>query len=234
MYTEFYHLEEKPFNLTPSSRFLYLSENHKEALALLSYGVMERKGFILLTGEVGTGKTTIIQALLANLEKNVQYVHLTNPMMSSEDFIHYLASSVFNKRVHFRSKGDFLLEFEDYLRVCMQHQRNFLLIIDEAQTLSFRLLEEIRLLSNMESGDEKLINIFLVGQPELNEKLCEPRCRALLQRIACRFHIPPLNREETGKYVSTRLKVAGARNGVEVFQKGAVGPNILTAPIYKS
>jgi phage tail protein X len=104
----------------------------------------------------------------------------------------------------------------------MQHQKNFLLIIDEAQTLSFRLLEEIRLLSNMESGDEKLINIFLVGQPELNEKLCEPRCRALLQRIACRFHIPPLNRNETGNYVSTRLKVAGARNGTHIFQKGAI------------
>jgi type II secretory pathway predicted ATPase ExeA/phage tail protein X len=222
MYTEFYHLEEKPFNLTPSSRFLYLSENHKEALALLSYGIMERKGFILLTGEVGTGKTTIIQALLANLEQNVQYVHLTNPMMSSDDFIHYLASSVFKRKVHFRSKVDFLLEFEDYLRVCMQHQKNFLLIIDEAQSLSFRLLEEIRLLSNMESGDEKLINIFLVGQPELNEKLCEPRCRALLQRIACRFHIPPLNRDETGNYVNTRLKVAGARNGNRIFQKSAI------------
>jgi general secretion pathway protein A len=217
MYTEFFHLKEKPFNLTPSSRFLYLGECHKEALALLTYGVMERKGFILLTGEVGTGKTTMIQALLRNLDKSVQYVYVSNPLLSPMDFLDYLSASAFKEKSHFKSKTDFLLRFEAFLRDSFQNQKNFVLIIDEAQKLSFELLEEIRLLSNMEIGDEGLINIFLAGQPELNEKLCEPRCRPLLQRISMRYHIPPLDLEATKAYVRTRLKVAGAENGQDIF-----------------
>jgi len=222
VYTEFYNLEEKPFNLTPSPRFLYLGESHKEALALLTYGVVERKGFILLTGEVGTGKTTMVQALLSNLDKNVQYISLTNPLLSPEDFVDYLAFSVFGKKVHLKSKAVFLLEFEEYLRECLQHQRNVILIIDEAHKLSFELLEEIRLLSNMESADEKLINIFLIGQPELNEKLSEARCRPLLQRISSRFHIPPLDLAGTREYMMNRLKIAGAKDVDAIFPKSTV------------
>jgi len=222
MYTDFYNLKEKPFNLTPSSRFLYLSEGHKEALALLTYGVVERKGFILLTGEVGTGKTTMVHALLSNLDENVQCVHLSNPLLSSQEFIDYLAYSAFEKRVHFKSKAEFLLEFEDHLQRCLQHNKNFVLIIDEAQKLSFELLEEVRLLSNMETADEKMINIFLVGQPELNEHLSESRCRPLLQRISIRHHISPLNLEETRDYVMTRMRVAGAETGGKIFPKAAI------------
>lgn len=222
MYIDFYKLKEKPFNLTPSSRFLYLSGSHKEALALLTYGVMERKGFILLTGEVGTGKTTMVQALLNRLDDTVQYVYLSNPLLSPKDFIDYLTFSALNKNVHFQSKAEFILEFEQFLRQCLQHQKNFVLIIDEAQKLSFDLLEEVRLLSNMETGDQKLINIFLVGQPELNDKLSEQQCRPLLQRISIRHHISPLNFEETREYINTRLKVAGAKDSYNIFSKSAI------------
>jgi type II secretory pathway predicted ATPase ExeA/phage tail protein X len=222
MYVDFYGLKEKPFNLTPSPRFLYLGEEHKEALALLSYGVTERRGFILLTGEVGTGKTTMIHALLNSLDKNIEYVYISNPLMSPKDFMNYLAFSVFKKKVHFKSKADFLIEFEYFLKNCLQHQIIFILIIDEAQSLSFELLEEIRLLSNMESADDKLINIFLVGQPELNEKLNDARCRPLQQRISIRYHIPPLDQNSTSEYIRIRLKVAGAQKENDIFPQKSI------------
>jgi type II secretory pathway predicted ATPase ExeA len=222
LYTDFYNLKEKPFNLTPSPRYLYLGDVHKEALALLTYGVVERKGFILLTGEVGTGKTTMVQALLSSLEQSVHYVYLSNPVLSQNEFMDYLAFSAFKKKIHFRSKADFLVEFEAFLKGCLQHQENFILLIDEAHKLSFELLEEVRLLSNMETADEKLINIFLVGQPELNEKLSEPQCRALLQRISVRYHIKPLNLQETREYVRNRLRIAGAGNGQRIFPGSTV------------
>ena len=222
MYTDFFNLKEKPFDLTPSPRFLYLGETHKEALALLTYGVVERKGFILLTGEIGTGKTTMVQALLSNLDENVQYVHLSNPLLTAEDFMSYVAFCTFKKKVHFKSKADFLIEFENYLKDTLQHQKNFVLIVDEAQNLSFELLEEIRLISNMETAEEKLINIFLVGQPELNEKLKHPRCRSLLQRISIRHHIKALNLKGTQEYIAARLKMAGAEDGNKIFPKNVI------------
>jgi general secretion pathway protein A len=172
MYTGFYNLKEKPFDLTPSPRFLYLGETHKEALCLLTYGVMERKGFALLTGEVGTGKTTIVQAFLQDLDSSVKYVSLSNPMLSATDLLLHVACGL-GLRTRFSSKGAFLIQFEDFLRKSFQHRHGALLIVDEAHKLSFELLEEIRLLSNMETAEEKLINIFLVGQPELNEKLSQ-------------------------------------------------------------
>lgn len=221
MYTDFYNLREKPFNLTPSPRFLYLGETHKEALSLLTYGVMERKGFVLLTGEVGTGKTTIVQTLLKNLDSSVKCVYLSNPTVSVKDFLSYVASGL-GLRTQFSSKGSFLIQFEEFLQKILQHQQNVLLIIDEAQKLSFELLEEIRLLSNMETPDKKLINIFLVGQPELNWKLGQPICRPLLQRISIRYQIRPLDLEDTREYITARLKVAGAANGTKIFSKNVI------------
>ena len=222
MYENFYNLTEKPFNLTPSPRFLYMSEGHKEALALLKYGVLERKGFILLTGEVGTGKTTMVRALLDNLDKSVFYVHMSNPLLSPQEFINYLAYSTFKKESYFNAKAKFLLAFREFLQRCLLADKNFNLIIDEAHKLSFELLEEIRLLSNLETGDKKLMNIFLVGQPELNEKLCEMRSRPLLQRISIRYNILPLNIYETRRYMETRLNVAGASDIDDIFMKSAV------------
>jgi type II secretory pathway predicted ATPase ExeA len=222
MYTEFYGLKEKPFNLTPSPRFIYMSEGHREAMALLTYGVTEKKGFILLTGEVGTGKTTMIHNLLNNLDNSVEHVYLVNPLLSPQEFIDFLAFSAFKKRIHFKSKADFLLEFQDYLQMCLQHQKLFILIVDEAHKLSFDLMEEIRLLSNMEYAEEKLINIFLVGQPELNDNLNSPKGRATLQRIGVRYDIPPLGLKETVEYLETRLAVAGSSKKGDIFQKDAV------------
>jgi len=222
VYTDFYNLKEKPFELTPSSRFLYLGESHKKALDHLTYGVRERKGLILLTGEIGTGKTTMVHALLNNIDKNTRYIHLSNPLLSVGEFMDYLAFSAFRKKIHFKSKTDFLFEFEEYLRQCMQQQKNFVLIIDEAQNLSFNLLEEVRLFSNMDFADEKLINVFLVGQPELNEKLSDPRCKSLLQRISSRYHIPPLDFNGTIDYMATRLQIAGREDGVDIFSKRAL------------
>jgi general secretion pathway protein A len=217
MYTEFFELIEKPFSLSTSPRFLYLGEKHKEALAILRYGVMERQGFVLLTGEVGTGKTTMVRALLSSLDKNVRYVHLANPLLSPREFISYLILSAFQNRLHFKTKSEFLIAFEAFLTKVQQRNKHFLLVIDEAHKLSFDLLEEIRLLSNLETAEEKLISIVLVGQPELNDRLNEPRCRPLLQRISVRYHIPPLDVKETREYITTRLKKAGSKRTEEIF-----------------
>jgi len=217
MYTEFFELIEKPFSLSTSPRFLYLGEKHKEALAILKYGVLERQGFVLLTGEVGTGKTTMVRALLSSLDKSVKYVHLANPLLSPREFVSYLILSAFENKIHFRTKPEFLIGFEAFLTKLQQRDCHFLLVVDEAHKLSFELLEEIRLLSNLETAEEKLISIFLVGQPELNERLSEPRCRPLLQRISVRYHIPPLDAKETREYVMTRLRKAGSKRAEEIF-----------------
>jgi general secretion pathway protein A len=219
MYTEFYHLKEKPFNLTPSPRSLYLGDIHREALALLTYGVIDRKGFILLTGEVGTGKTTMVHALLSSLGEGIHYVYLSNPLFSVNDFMNYLAFSAFKQKMDFKNKTDFLIHFETFLKKQLVDQKNFILIIDEAQKLSFELLEEIRLLSNLETSEEKLINIFLVGQPELNDLLNQPRCRPLLQRISIRYHIKALDELASIQYISTKLKLAGATNAESIIPK---------------
>jgi len=220
MYTEFYNLKEKPFNLTPSPRFLYLGETHKEALALITYGIMEQKGFVLLTGEVGTGKTTIVQTLLENLDSSVKYVYLSNPTLSPPDFLSYVATSL-GLETKSTSKSSLLAQFEGFLKQFIQNQQKVLLIVDEAQKLSLNLLEEIRLLSNLETADEKLINIFLVGQPELNQTLRNAKCRPLLQRISIRYHINPLNLMETEAYIKTRLKAAGAGD-LRIFSREVI------------
>jgi type II secretory pathway predicted ATPase ExeA len=222
MYADFYNLKEKPFNLSPSSRFLYLGETHKEALALLSYGVQERKGFVLLTGEVGTGKTTIIHALLAGLDQDVHLLHLSNPLISPSEFLDYLARKALGRETPFHSKAEFLIAFETFLRNCLESRKNFLLIIDEAHKLSFELLEEIRLLSNMETAEEKLINIFLVGQPELKERLAHPRSRALFQRITIHYHLEPLDQKSVAEYIRTRLRVAGAEEPNDIFPESVI------------
>ena len=222
MYTQFYDLRERPFDLSPSSRFLYLGETHKEALALLTYGLREQKGFGLLTGEVGTGKTTIVHALLAGLYQNVRLVHLSNPLMSPREFLDYLARKVLGRETPFLSKAEFLIDFETFLLDCQKSGKSFLIIIDEAHKVSFQLLEEIRLLSNMETAEGKLMTIFLVGQPELRERLKDPRCKALFQRITTHYHLTPLDQDSAAEYIRTRLRTAGARTPDRIFRESVI------------
>jgi len=222
MYTGFYGLKEKPFNLTPDPRFLYFSESHKEALARLKYGIQGQKGFAALTGEVGTGKTTLLHSLLRRLNGNVKSVFITNPNMSIPEFFHYVGSELGFQYVN--TKSNFLVSFKDYIKHASLKHEILLLIIDEAQNLSFELLEEIRLLSNFETPSEKSVQIFLVGQQELNDKLNMNHLRQLKQRIGIKFHIQPLTLDDTQKYIQKRLYMAGlagARNK-ELFTKKAI------------
>ena len=221
MYTQFYNLRERPFDLKPSTRFLYLGETHKEALALLTYGIIERKGFVLLTGEQGIGKTAMVQKLVKGLDSSIRYVYLSNPNLSTGEFL-YRVSQGLGFRGHVRSKGSFLVEFQHFVEKFFQHQQHVLLIIDDAHKLSFELLEEIRLLSNIEAADQKLITVLLIGRPELNEKLNQEICKSILQRISIRYHINPLDLKGTREYIATRLQAAGAENGHEIFSKKTI------------
>jgi general secretion pathway protein A len=208
MYENFYKLAAKPFNVTPDPRFLFLSESHKEALANLLYGVQERKGFILLTGEVGTGKTTLLHTLLGRLEEDTKTAFIFNTRLGPRDFFRYMFEE-FGITSDQKTKSECLIALNHFLIDRLRKQKNTVLIVDEAQNLSPVILEEIRLLSNLETSTEKLIQIVLVGQPELGEKLSLPELRQLRQRISVRYHIRPLSREETRAYVVERLRIAG-------------------------
>ena len=220
MYENFYRLTAKPFNVTPDPRFLYLSESHKEALANLLYGIQERKGFILLTGEVGTGKTTLVHTLLGRLEEDTKTAFIFNTRLGPRDFFRYMFEE-FGIPSDQKSKSECLIALNRFLIDRLRKQSNTVLIVDEAQNLSPVILEEIRLLSNLETPTEKLIQIVLVGQPELSEKLSLPELRQLRQRISVRYHITPLSLEETRAYVIERLGIAGNPHD-RIFDEGAL------------
>jgi type II secretory pathway predicted ATPase ExeA/phage tail protein X len=206
--------------MTPDPKFLYLSQQHKQALAHLIYGVKEKKGITLLTGEIGTGKTTIINAMLEKVDQAVRITHVSNPNMVLEDLFTYIFDG-FKIDAPVISKSKCLIKLRDFLLRQTRKGINSILIIDEAQNLSLDILEEIRLLSNLETKKEKLIQILLVGQPELNFKLANPKLRQLRQRISAKFHIVPLNIKEVQEYISQRLGVAGISN-IELFNKKAI------------
>jgi general secretion pathway protein A len=209
MYTKYYGLREKPFEISPDPKFLYLSENHKEALAHLIYAVTEGRGFTVITGEVGTGKTTLAQTLLSRLDGNVQTAYLFNPTLKTDDFIQYILKDL-GVQLYGRTKGDYLHKLHQYLLNAYQLNVKVILIIDEAQTLNPRLLEEVRLLTNLETSKKKLLQVILLGQPEFNRILDDPRFRQLNQRVSLRYHIQPLNKRETEEYIENRLRRAGA------------------------
>jgi general secretion pathway protein A len=221
MYTKFYGFREKPFEITPDPRFLYLSENHKEALAHLTYAVRERKGFTVITGEVGTGKTTLIQTLLSRLDGNTKTAYLFNPKLESTDFLHYICEDLGLKGQK-RSKGQYLVCLHNFLISCYARNENVVLIIDEAHTLDPTLLEEVRLLTNLETPKSKLMQVILMGQPELNDTLNRPQFRQLKQRVSLRYHMQPLNKEEARQYIKRRMRMAEA-----------VDPNIFTPKAFK-
>ncbi|MDY7031602.1 MAG: AAA family ATPase [Thermodesulfobacteriota bacterium] len=211
MYEDFYYLNEKPFNATPDPKFLYLGEHHEEALANLMYGVHERKGFIVLTGEVGAGKTTLIRTLLERLNNNVKTAYIFNPNLTVDSLFSTILDE-FNLEHEYKNKADFLRAFNNFLIECLERDEIVILIIDESQNLSPSLLEEIRLLLNLETSKNKLLQVILSGQPELNQKLELPQLRQLKQRIGLRYHIPPLTKRETKYYIRERIRIAGSKD----------------------
>jgi len=221
MYNKFYALKDKPFEITPDPRYLYLSESHREALAHLTYALNESKGFTVITGEVGTGKTTLVQMLLSRLDSHTRIAHLFNPKLGTRDFFKYICQDFGLKTDGFSTKGEFLSLLHTFLMECYARRERVVLIVDEAQTLSPALLEEVRLLTNLETPKAKLLQVILLGQPELDNTLARSEFRQLKQRISLRFNLKPLNRQETGEYIIRRLKAAGARN-TDLFDEDAV------------
>ena len=220
MYREFYGLARSPFEMTPDPGFLYLGEAHREGLATLVYAVRAGKGFVLLTGEVGTGKTTLVHALLSQLDAGTSTAFIFNPRLEPLDFFRMLFDE-YGIEERCETKAEYLLALNRYLIDRLSRGEQTLLIVDEAQNLSAEMLEEIRLLSNLETPTSKLIQIILVGQPELREMLAQPELRQLRQRIVLRHTLEPFDEKETASYVIDRLQRAG-HTGVGLFEKKAL------------
>jgi general secretion pathway protein A len=220
MYCTFYGLIRQPFEMTPDPGFLYLGETHREGLATLVYGVRSRKGFVMLTGEVGTGKTTLLHALLAQLDASTDSAYIFNPCLEPLGFFQLLFDDL-GIEEPCTSKAEYLLALNHYLIDRLQNDRTVLLIIDEAQNLSREMLEEIRLLSNLETPNSKLIQILLVGQPELAELLDRDDLRQLRQRIVLRHELTPFDAAELEAYVEERLRLAGY-TGKGIFKRSAL------------
>ena len=220
MYLTFYELKEKPFNLTPDPKFLYLTPGHREALAQLLYGVRERKGFIVLIGEVGTGKTTLLQTLLKQLNGTAEVAFIVNSKLSFDEMLEYMLEDFGIAKVA-ASRAQQLLTLNRFLVERCRAGQNTVLILDEAQHLDPPTLEQVRLLSNFETPKEKLLQIVLVGQPELKAKLQLTELRQLRQRIGLRCSIQPLKPQETRDYILSRLRIAGA-NDLGLFTEPAI------------
>lgn len=208
MYKAFFNLQSQPFEIAPDAGFLWLGEKHKEALAALRYGIRENKGFVLITGGAGSGKTTLINALLDGLDDRVISAVISNPTQERLEFYNAIASG-FGLAREFTSKVQFLIQFSHFLHQAAGDEKKVLLIIDDCQRLSQEMLEELRLLSNIENDDAKLINIFFVGQREFNDILIQPNNRAIRQRLTVKVDLPALSLAESEEYIRHRLKVAG-------------------------
>jgi type II secretory pathway predicted ATPase ExeA len=211
MYLSFYGLAEKPFNTTPDPRFLYLTPGHRDALAQLVYGAQERKGFVVLTGRVGTGKTTLLHALRRRLDARTAMSFVVNSSLSFDGILDFMLGDFgIDKSTESRSRR--LMALNEFLVARERSDQNTVLVLDEAQNLEPQTLEEVRLLSNFETASRKLLQIVLAGQPELKARLALPQLQQLKQRIELRCEIAPLNAEQTCDYIRTRLRVAGARD----------------------
>ncbi len=216
MYLKFFGLNEKPFAITPDPRYLYLSERHAEALAHLMYGINESGGFVQLTGEVGTGKTTIVRSLLAQAPKDAEIALILNPKMTAPEFLLTICEElgIDVPGVSRQSLKDLVDVLSSRLLEAHAAGRRVVLVVDEAQNLSPEVLEQVRLLTNLETNTQKLLQIILIGQPELRELLARTELRQLAQRVTGRYHLDPLSREETTAYVRHRLQVAGATTDI--------------------
>ncbi len=221
MYKDFFGLRANPFNVNPDPRFLFLTRHTEEALACLTYGVQSRKGFVLLTGEVGTGKTTLINKLLEWLRlQQVATAFVFNSRMNVPNFLDYMMAD-FGIPCESRAKSQTLLRLYNWLLDRYRAGETAVLIVDEAQSLADEVLEEIRMLTNLETFTEKLLQIVLVGQPELEHKLKQPHLRQLRQRLTLRAKTYPLSLDETKAYVQQRLRIAGS-NGQPIFSPEAL------------
>jgi len=209
MYLDFYGLKELPFNVTPDPRFLYFSAQHREAFDHLSYGIATRKGFIELTGEVGCGKTTLCRAVLSELESNVRTALILNPSLSGEQLLRAVLLD-FGLRIERHDRLSCIEQLNRFLLQQTAEGNNVVLVIDEAQDLHPEVMEEVRLLNNLETDQQKLLQIVLAGQPELRERLARPELRQLRQRILVRCRVESLSEAETSAYIHHRLAVAGA------------------------
>ncbi len=219
MYESFFGLREPAFSLAPDPRFLWPSDTHDEGLAALVYGITRRKGFLLITGEVGTGKTTLLRAALDRIPADTEVALILNTAgLRPVDLLKLIATE-FRLPGPFDGKVDYVIALNRFLMQQLESGTNTVLIIDEAQNLDSELLEEVRLLSNLETDTEKLLQIVLTGQPELRQKLAAPNLRQLRQRVAIEHHIQPLSSDEVARYLAHRLEVAGGRSE-EVFEPG--------------
>ena len=220
MYEAYFGLRELPFSLTPDPRFLWLSETHREGLATLYYGVTRRKGFVLLTGEVGTGKTTLLRTVLREIAADIEVALVMNTAdLTPVDLLKLIAAE-YKLRGSFQTKADYIVALNRFLLERLRAGLNTVLIIDEAQNLKMKALEEVRLLSNLETESEKLLQIVLTGQPELRDMLAAPSLRQLRQRIALEHHIEALRPNEVASYLEHRVSAAGGRFE-EIFAPGA-------------
>lgn len=220
MYNDFYGFREAPFNITPDPRFLFFSDRHREAYNHILFGLRERKGFIQITGEVGAGKTTVCRALLEELGPRYRTALILNPCLTGDQLLRSILIELGLEGSDDRVIA--LQRLNQYLLDQLAEGNDVVLLIDEAQDLSHDLLEQIRLLSNLETDQRKLLQIVLLGQPELREKLDDPGLRQLRQRITVRYHLAPLSRQEMEHYIQHRLQVVGA-NGRPSFSRWALG-----------
>jgi len=223
MYKAFYSLKRNPFEITPDPSFLFPTRRHNEALAALYYGVRRHKGFVVLTGEVGTGKTLLLRCLLQALKQSddVKYAYVFNGRLSPLEFLQYIAGDL-GLPAAGKNKSELLLQLAGYVVSRGAKKLTTVLVVDEAHHLSTDILEEIRLLTNLETADEKLLQILLVGQPELDEKLDSVELRQLKQRIALRSHLASLDLNETRGYIARRLQLAGSPDPSALFPQETV------------
>jgi general secretion pathway protein A len=227
VYKQFFKLRRNPFELTPDPSFLFPTKRHNEALAALYYGVRRHTGFVVMTGEVGTGKTLLVRCLLELLRRtDVGFAYVFNTRLSPLEFIRYIAGDL-GIPVTGKAKDELLLELSAFLVQRHRKRLTTLLVVDEAHHLSPDVLEEVRLLTNLETSQEKLLQILLVGQPELDDKLDSWELRQLKQRVALRCHLEPLMADETKEYVRRRLQVAGAEVPAQIF------PDVTIAQVHR-
>ncbi|MGA3083966.1 MAG: AAA family ATPase [Thermodesulfobacteriota bacterium] len=222
MYKEYFGLKENPFSIAPDPHYFYMSKGHREALAHLVYGINSDGGFILITGEVGTGKTTVCRCLLEQLPENTEIAFILNPKLTVEELLATICDEFgISYPEGNKSNKVFVSAIYEYLLRIPEKGRRAILVIEEAQNLSQEVLEQIRLLTNLETSQRKLLQIILLGQPELREMLAQSQLRQLSQRVTVRYHLGPLSKDETFEYVNHRLSVAGLNRG-QLFSKGAM------------